>query len=80
MKTTLQDGKSLSQLASIATLVFDFPLSSSTWVVPHNLGRYPVAVCVESTNTIIEGRVQYNGLNQLTVEFNSAVSGKVYIN
>lgn len=55
-------------------------IASTSWTVVHNLGRYPSAVTVvDSGDTIVEGAVTYNSLNQLTIDFSSAFGGKAYI-
>ena len=51
-----------------------------TWVIEHNLGKKPVVVLVDDTDTVIVGTIKYDSLNQLTVTFTEAVSGKAYLN
>jgi hypothetical protein len=58
---------------------------SDTWVVTHNLGRFPSVTVVDSGDTVVFGTVVYNSSNQLTVTFfvggsPSAFSGKAYLN
>lgn len=58
----------------------DQQTSSTTWVVTHNMNKYPSINIVDTANDIIMGEVRYNSLNQLTITFTAAVSGKAYLN
>lgn len=58
----------------------DQQISSNTWVVTHNMNKYPSINIVDTANDIIMGEVRYNSLNQLTITFTAAVSGKAYLN
>ena len=58
----------------------DFSTPSSTWVINHNLGKYPSVSAVDSAGSIINGAITYNNANQITIVFTSATSGKVYLN
>tara|TARA_R100001463_G_scaffold120866_1_gene177024 strand:- start:2034 stop:2288 length:255 start_codon:yes stop_codon:yes gene_type:complete len=58
---------------------------SDTWVVNHNLHRFPSVTVIDSANTIVQGTVVYNSNKQLTITFFSggsalAFSGKAYLN
>ena len=59
---------------------------SDTWVVTHNLGRFPSVTVIDSGDTVVFGTVVYNSSNQLTITFfvgegsPSAFSGKAYLN
>ena len=59
--------------------------TSDTWVITHNLNRFPSVTVVDSANTIVQGTVVYNSNKQLTVTFFSngnslAFQGKAYLN
>lgn len=54
--------------------------SSASWVVNHNLNKYPSVTVVDSANSVVIGDIQYNSVNQLTITFVGAFSGKAYIN
>ena len=60
--------------------VQDFSVAASTWVINHNLGKYPSVSTVDSAGSIINGAVTYNDANKITVVFTSATSGKAYLN
>jgi hypothetical protein len=54
--------------------------ASTSWTIDHALGKYPSVTIVDSGNNVVVGDIQYNTTNQLTVTFQSSVSGKAYIN
>ena len=59
--------------------------TSNTWVVTHNLNRFPSVTVVDSGGSIVVGTVVYNSNKQLTITFFSggsalAFQGKAYLN
>ena len=65
---------------AVDTYVHDQALSSDTWVIEHNLGRYPSVVVVDSAGTQFIVQVEYNSKNKITVYMNGATTGKAYLN
>jgi len=57
-----------------------FPVAAATWVIQHNLGRFPSITTVDSAGSEITGAVTYDNENKITVVFNSATSGNAYLN
>ena len=53
---------------------------SSTWVINHNLNKNPSITVVDSGGSEVEGAVTINSLNQITITFCGAFSGKAYLN
>jgi len=67
------------------TFTYSQTSTSSTWVVTHNLNRFPSVTVVDSGNSIVQGTVVYNSNKQLTITFFSggsalAFQGKAYLN
>lgn len=60
--------------------VHDQQVSSDTWVVVHNMNKFASVSIVDTANDAIMGEVKYNSLNQLTITFTAAISGKAYLN
>ena len=59
--------------------------TSNTWVITHNLHRFPSVTVVDSGGTIVMGTIVYNSNKQLTITFFSsgsalAFQGKAYLN
>ena len=67
-------------LAGDKNYVFSQDVALNPWVVTHGLNKYPSVSVVSSTNEIVYGDVQYNSLNQVTITFNGAQTGKAYFN
>ena len=43
--------------------------TSDTWVITHNLNRFPSVTVIDSGNSIVQGTVVYNSNKQLTITF-----------
>ena len=54
--------------------------ATDQWVITHNLNKYPSVGVVDSGGNIVITEVRYDSANRLTVLFNSAESGKAYLN
>jgi hypothetical protein len=54
--------------------------SSATWVITHNLGKYPAVAVQDSAGSDVFGEVEYNSIYQLTITFSGAFSGSAYLN
>ena len=63
-----------------ANFVFTQTSPSATWVVTHNLNKYCSVTVVDSADNICLGDVLYNSLNQVTLTFAGAFSGKAFFN
>lgn len=55
-------------------------LSSTEWVITHNLGRIPSVTVVDTSNTVVVGEVTYISENKLSIKFSSPLSGKAFLN
>ena len=53
---------------------------SATWTVPHNLGKKPSVVIVDSADDVVYGEITYTDDNNITLTFSGAFSGKAYFN
>lgn len=62
------------------TYVFNQGVPSTTWNITHNLGKFPSVTIVDSSGRVVIGDVTHVNNDQLTVTFNSAFSGKAYLN
>lgn len=54
--------------------------ASTTWVIVHNLAKFPSVSIVDSIGDNIVGDVIYDSGNQVTVTFSAAISGEAYLN
>jgi len=53
---------------------------SAIWVVTHNLAKYPSVTIVDSAFNVVYGEVLYDSINQVTITFAGAFSGKAFFN
>ncbi len=54
--------------------------ASDTWVINHNLNKFPNVTIVDSENNMVMGEVQYNSENQITISFIGSFLGKAFLN
>lgn len=54
-------------------------VSSSTWVINHNLAFYPSVNVVDSGGNLVIGDVTYISENQLSISFSASFGGKAYL-
>jgi hypothetical protein len=51
-----------------------------TWTINHNLAKYPSVMVVDTGNNVLEADIHYASLNQVTISFGAATTGKAYMN
>ena len=59
---------------------FNQVAAAKTWIITHNLKKKPSVSIVDSAENNVYGDIEYINENQLTITFNSAFSGKAYLN
>lgn len=52
---------------------------ASTWIVDHNLDRYPHTTLLDDEGNEFEADILYNSLNQITVVLSQPTSGKAVL-
>lgn len=63
------------------TYIYEQGIATDTWVIAHNLNKYPSCFAVDSSGTVqMPDNIVYNNENQITVYFISAFAGKAYLN
>lgn len=67
-------------VVSDKTYVHDQPIANTQWTVQHDLDKEIKAIVVDSTNKIVRTDIVYVDNNSLLVNFDIAVSGKVFCN
>lgn len=73
---------SYTQLEDQSDLNFTFTqgVASTSWNIAHNLGKKPSVSVVDSGDNEVTGEVIHIDLNNLTINFGIAFSGKAYLN
>lgn len=65
---------------STETYEFEQGEASDSWVIEHNLNKYPSVITVDSSGKQFHGEVIYDSLNKVTILINGATKGKAYLN
>lgn len=52
---------------------------AATWIITHNLGKYPQVTLLDDDGNEFEADVFFNNLNQVTVVFAEPASGKAVL-
>lgn len=83
--TTIQGDKTsgdygLYGINSPETFVYEQKEPSATWIIKHDLNKYPSVTVVDSAGTVVMG--EYNFVDESTVicTFSGAFSGVCYLN
>lgn len=74
--------KSLEDLGIVNDKSFFFVQDQalSTWVIVHNLNKYPSVSVIDSAGTEVIGDIFYDNMNQVTITFKGAFKGKATLN
>lgn len=62
------------------TFVYEQGIASDTWVIEHNLNKYPSVVVVDSANSVILPDVEYVNENKVIARMIGATTGKAFLN
>ena len=70
------------QLSSQQSPTFIHPQGnpSTTWVIKHNLGKFPSITVIDTANTVVTGEYTYTDNNTVTLTFSAGFAGKAYLN
>ena len=67
-------------LRLISNFVFEQAIAKDTWIIEHNLNKYPSVTVVDSANNVVIGSIEYIDENNIIINFNGAFKGKAYLN
>lgn len=76
---TYRDGSTIQDTFQYA-YIHDQSIPSDTWLVNHNLGKFPSVTITDTAGTEIIGEVEYVNSNSLILRFSAAFSGKAFLN
>jgi hypothetical protein len=62
------------------TYVYTQSSAASTWMITHNLGKYPSVTVFDDTGVEVFGDIAYIDISSLTVAFSVSVAGTAYLN
>lgn len=69
-----------SERNMIPGYIHDQIAALDTWVINHELDKYPSVSIVDSGSNVVYGSVYYISRNQIIVSFTVAFSGRAYLN
>lgn len=52
---------------------------SDVWTIEHNLGFYPSVTVFLSSGDVVEGAIEHQSTNALTITFSVPISGSAYL-
>ena len=62
------------------TFIYTQSTPAAVWLINHGLGRYPAVDVVDSSNSEVDGDLQYLDSNHLSITFSAPFSGEAYLN
>ncbi len=64
----------------LTSYIHDQAVASSNWVISHGMGKFPAVSVVDSADNVVIGDVIYVDTNNIAINFNSATTGRAYLN
>ena len=79
---TLTGNKTSDDLGLIAdkTYLHQQTVASDTWVIVHNLNKYPSVAVIDSAGNEVIGEISYDDKNQVTLKFEGGFKGVATLN
>lgn len=79
---TLSGNKTTDDLGLVAdkTYLHRQTVASDTWVIVHNLNKYPSVSVIDSAGNEVIGEVNYDDANQVTLRFEGGFKGVATLN
>ena len=62
------------------TYVFEQGIVSDTWVINHDLNKFPTVTVIDTAGTLFDAQVEYTDRNNCIVYINGATKGTAYLN
>lgn len=78
----LTGNKTTDDLGIVAdkTYIHQQTVASDTWVIVHNLNKYPAVAVIDSAGSEVIGEVNYDDKNQVTLKFVAGFKGVATLN
>ncbi|MBQ5473334.1 MAG: hypothetical protein IIT65_01260 [Lachnospiraceae bacterium] len=79
---TLSGNKTSDDLGLVAdkTYLHHQTVASDTWVIVHNLNKYPSVAVIDSAGNEVIGEISYDDKNQVTLKFEGGFKGVATLN
>lgn len=66
--------------SSASSYIYTQNFLRSTWIINHNLNRYPSVTITDTNNQVMLAEITYNNANTITINFSEGVQGTAYLN
>jgi hypothetical protein len=76
---TLWESADAAELVPLISYEHVQGASSAIWTVDHYLGFYPSVSVFDSALTEVEGAIEHQDVNSLTITFSVSISGTAYL-
>jgi len=73
-------GGDITVIINTSTFIFTQAVAATVWNINHSLCKFPSVTVVDTGDTVVVGQVEYIDNENVRVTFNSAFSGKAYLN
>jgi hypothetical protein len=60
--------------------VYTQNIPSTVWTISHMLNKFPSVMVMDSAGTVVIGEINYQNINNITLTFSAAFSGKATLN
>jgi hypothetical protein len=64
----------------ISSYIFEQVLPATTWLIQHNMDKFPAVTITLTDNTEIQGFKKYLDSNTVELSFSKPISGKAFLN
>lgn len=69
-----------STLKLVTNYVHEQAIASDTWIINHNLNKYPSITLTYTSGEVFMANTEYTSLNQVIINLDSATTGFAYLN
>lgn len=69
-----------STLKLVTNYVHEQAIASDTWIINHNLNKYPSVTLTYTSGEMFIANIEYISLNQVIINLDSATTGYAYLN
>jgi hypothetical protein len=73
-------GGDITVIINTSTFIFEQGVPALVWDINHSLCKFPSVTVVDSAETVVTGQVEYINNENIRITFNTAFSGKAYLN
>ena len=73
-------GGDVTVIINTSTFIFTQAVAATVWNINHSLCKFPSVTVVDTGDTVVFGQIEYIDNENIRITFNTAFSGKAYLN